>query len=136
MEQIVSKNQTQTEQIGQKLAQSYLECGGLIQLRGELGSGKTAFVRGFVKGLGIKNTVSSPTFVFLKIYGKVHHLDLYRLNNSKEFEMLGVEELIESDPRRIFLIEWPEKAGIEFKNSLIVNFVKTQKTNERIITIG
>lgn len=136
MEQIVSKNQNQTEQIGQKLAQNYLNTGGIILLKGQLGAGKTAFVRGFVQGLGIKTTVSSPTFVFLKIYGRVYHLDLFRLDDPKDFEMLGVEELIESEPQKIFLIEWPEKAGVDFNNSLTVNFAKTKKNNERIITIG
>lgn len=136
MEQIVSKNQNQTEQIGQKLAQNYLNTGGVILLKGQLGAGKTAFVRGFVRGLGIKTTVSSPTFVFLKIYGRVYHLDLFRLDDPKDFEMLGVEELIELEPQKVFLIEWPEKSGVDFSNSLTVNFAKTKKNDERVITIG
>ncbi len=136
MEQIISKNQNQTEQLGQKLAQKYLNTGEIILLFGGLGAGKTSFVRGFVKGLGISKTVSSPTFVLHKIYDRVHHFDLYRVEDPGQFAMLGFDELAANYPNSIFLIEWPENAGIEFKNSVKITFTKGKENNERIITIG
>ncbi len=135
MEQIISKNQIETEKIGQDLAQEYLYSGGVIFLTGDLGAGKTAFVRGFAKGLGITRTISSPTFVFLKIYDRLYHLDLYRLENPSQFEMLGVREIIESDPKKIFIIEWPDKANLNNIFAKKITFLKTKSDNERIITI-
>ena len=136
MEQIISKNQNQTEELGQKFAQKYLSSGGIILLFGGLGAGKTSFVRGFVKGLGISKTVLSPTFVLHKIYDRVHHFDLYRVEDPVQFVMLGFDELFANYPKSIFLIEWPENAGVEFKNSVKISFTKGANDNERIIKIG
>ncbi len=135
MEKIISKNQIDTEKIGWNLAQDYLYSGGVILLSGDLGAGKTAFVRGFAKGLGITRTISSPTFVFLKIYDRLYHLDLYRLENPNQFEMLGIREIIESDPKKIFIIEWPEKADLNNISAKKITFLKTKSENERVVTI-
>ncbi len=135
MEQIISKNQIETEKIGQDLAQDYLYSGGVILLSGDLGAGKTAFVRGFAHGLGITRTISSPTFVFLKIYDRLYHLDLYRLENPSQFEMLGIRGIIESDSRKIFIVEWPEKANLDNIPAKKITFLKTKYDDERIITI-
>lgn len=87
----------------------------IIALVGNLGAGKTTFVQGFAEGLGIKDKIISPTFVLIrqhKIPGKnqtLFHIDLYRLENSEQFQSLGLEEII-NDPNNIVLIEWAEKA--------------------------
>ncbi len=88
-----------------------LRPGDVICLWGDLGSGKTFFVRALAAVLGIPELVDSPSFVLLKEYagGKfpLYHLDLYRLNREADFLDLGVTDLIDSG---ITLIEWPELA--------------------------
>lgn len=88
-----------------------LKPGDIIALYGELGAGKTVFVKGLVQGLGIKARVASPTFVFLKIYkGKkftVNHIDLYRGESVTDFKDLGLDEIISGD--NITIIEWAQR---------------------------
>ncbi len=136
MEQFVSKSQKDTEKIGKKIAKKFLTDGGVVLLEGPLGAGKTALVRGIAQGLGIKRLISSPTFVFLKIYGRLYHLDLYRLNKPEEFEILGVQELIENNDNKIFVIEWPSRTTYNFQNAISINIEKSSNAdNERIITL-
>lgn len=87
--------------------------GTIITLRGELGAGKTAFARGFARGIGVAEPVSSPTFTIAQEYilsnGKrLYHLDLYRINDSAAALAFGIEEFLD-DPDAICLIEWPER---------------------------
>lgn len=136
MEQFVSKSQKDTEKIGKKIAKKFLTDGGVVLLEGPLGAGKTALVQGIAQGLGIKRLISSPTFVFLKIYGRLYHLDLYRLNKPEEFEILGVQELIENNDNKIFVIEWPSRTTYNFQNAISINIEKSSNAdNERIITL-
>ncbi len=82
----------------------------LFALQGDLGAGKTTFVQGLAKGLGITDLVQSPTFTYLQIYeGSVPliHFDLYRLTQEKDFILLGFEEYFDNDG--IVVIEWPER---------------------------
>lgn len=86
----------------------------IIGLHGELGSGKTTFVKGVAKAFGIKNTVTSPTFVIEKIYklenknfDHLIHIDAYRLKKGVELLHLGWSEIAQ-DPKNIIFIEWPE----------------------------
>jgi tRNA threonylcarbamoyladenosine biosynthesis protein TsaE len=84
----------------------------LIFLQGELGAGKSTFVRGFLRGLGYKNTVKSPTYTLVEPYeiaGKsIFHFDLYRLNDPSELAFIGIDEYLTANA--IVLIEWPERA--------------------------
>ena len=84
----------------------------IIYLHGELGAGKTTFVRGFLRSLGYAGTVKSPTYTLIESYLfpsiNCHHLDLYRLADPYELENLGLRDLL--DDNSIFLIEWPEMA--------------------------
>jgi tRNA threonylcarbamoyladenosine biosynthesis protein TsaE len=89
--------------------------GDVIALRGELGSGKTSFARGFIRALGRGDEeVPSPTFTLVEVYefpeGKpaVWHFDLYRLTRSEDVYELGFEEALGG---AILLIEWPERLG-------------------------
>jgi tRNA threonylcarbamoyladenosine biosynthesis protein TsaE len=87
----------------------------IVAFIGDLGSGKTVFVQGFAKALGIKEKITSPTFVILKRF-KIYdlrfknliHIDAYRIENPKEILDLGWEDLA-GDPKNIILIEWAEK---------------------------
>ena len=98
-----------------------LKCGqnikldNLICLWGDLGSGKTTLVKGLAKTLGLKNTITSPSFLIFKVYKTKHkkfkrlvHVDLYRLEKNINFSKLGLEEYF-NDPYTLVVIEWPEK---------------------------
>src|SRR4051812_21664339 len=101
-----------TEAIAQEFARS-LEGGECLALSGDLGAGKTQFVRGLVAGLGgDPRTVSSPTFVLLNVYDtgrlKVFHLDAYRVSGPEDFEAIGFAELLEQ-PGGVVVVEWAER---------------------------
>ena len=101
----------ETEQIAAHLAAN-LQPGDCIALDGELGAGKTQFVRGLLVGLnGNPRTVSSPTYVLLNIYdtGRLHlyHLDAYRIGGSDDFEGIGFSELLEQGG--VVAVEWPSR---------------------------
>lgn len=102
-----TKSAKETQKLGEKFARQ-LRRGGVLGLQGNLGSGKTTFLQGFAKGLGIKEKVLSPTFVIMKRFGNFYHIDCYRLKNEKDILELGFREVI-SDPKNIVAIEWPEK---------------------------
>jgi tRNA threonylcarbamoyladenosine biosynthesis protein TsaE len=85
----------------------------VVAMHGDLGSGKTTFVKAVAKELGIENTVTSPTFVIEKIYKlenqayeNLIHIDAYRLESGDELKTLGWEE-VSKNPKNIIFIEWP-----------------------------
>jgi tRNA threonylcarbamoyl adenosine modification protein YjeE len=87
----------------------------LITLSGELGAGKTAFVKMIAKEMGIEETVNSPTFVLEKIYllpgqkfKRLIHIDAYRLERGDNLSSIGFDEIIK-DAQNIIFLEWPEK---------------------------
>lgn len=90
----------------------------LVTLSGELGAGKTAFVKAAASALGVDETVTSPTFVLEKIYvlpeGQAFcwlaHIDAYRLESGNELAPLGFDELLK-DAGTLILLEWPEKVS-------------------------
>lgn len=109
-EKIISASYTETEEAGFKLAQT-LEFGSVVLLFGNLGAGKTVFSRGFARGLGITEPVSSPTYTIVQEYdipggGRLYHLDLYRISGVESALAFGVDEFLD-DSRAISLIEWP-----------------------------
>ncbi|HEY1596319.1 MAG TPA: tRNA (adenosine(37)-N6)-threonylcarbamoyltransferase complex ATPase subunit type 1 TsaE [Thermoleophilaceae bacterium] len=104
----------ETEAIGAELAER-LEAGDLVLVAGELGSGKTTFVRGAARALGVTDPVTSPTFTIGHVYGggalEVAHIDLYRLQS-----LAGEDPALLDDyltPERIGFVEWPELAAPE-----------------------
>ena len=87
----------------------------IIGLVGELGSGKTTYVQQKAKELGITETVTSPTFVLLKIYKipsgefeRMVHMDVYRLKNEQEFKDLNIDDML-NNPKNLVMIEWADK---------------------------
>jgi tRNA threonylcarbamoyladenosine biosynthesis protein TsaE len=101
----------------------------VVTLSGDLGAGKTTFVQGVARALGITETVSSPTFVLEKMYAlenqvfrRLVHIDAYRLNGTHELEVLGWWELL-ADSGNLIILEWPEKvaAGIP-ENAINLRF--------------
>ena len=109
-ERIVTHSEEETSDAGARLA-SRLRGGDVVLLFGDLGSGKTAFVRGLARGLGAPpDDVSSPTFTIVQEYRApeltVFHVDLYRLN-AAEVADLGLDDLITSDS--VVAVEWAER---------------------------
>lgn len=109
-EKIITKSFEETENVGFTLAKS-LKLGATILLFGNLGAGKTVFSRGFARGIGITEPVSSPTYTIVQEYdipagGRLYHLDLYRISGVESALAFGVDEFID-DPNAIRLIEWP-----------------------------
>ena len=129
-------SQDETAGIGRSLASS-LNPGSVVLLIGDLGAGKTAFVRGLAEGLGVApEEVSSPTFTLMQEYrgGRLPliHVDLYRLNDAREVEELGLDELgLES----VLAIEWAEKLPRPTAGSIQVRIVHGEG-DERQISIA
>lgn len=105
-------------QIGELLAKE-LRRGDVLALYGNLGSGKTTFVQGLANGLGITRRIISPTFVIVRSYKLrtnndeqitkyLYHVDLYRMENEKDIEGIGLHEILQ-DKFGIIVIEWAEK---------------------------
>jgi tRNA threonylcarbamoyladenosine biosynthesis protein TsaE len=80
----------------------------VLAMEGELGAGKTTFVQGLAKALGIKEKVLSPTFVIMRRFKKLYHIDCYRLSGGQDLKELGFEEIIKN-PKNIVVIEWAER---------------------------
>jgi len=103
----------ETQNLAANLAPK-LKGGDILALSGDLGGGKTTFVQGLAKGLGIKEKVQSPTFVLMKIYQvpkkkfSLCHIDLYRLKNKKDIESVGFQDYLRNNDY-ICVIEWAEK---------------------------
>ncbi|MCR4851652.1 MAG: tRNA (adenosine(37)-N6)-threonylcarbamoyltransferase complex ATPase subunit type 1 TsaE [Lachnospiraceae bacterium] len=104
-----SETPEDTYEFGKKLAKE-AKPGQVYTLNGDLGAGKTVFAKGFAAGLGIEDTVSSPTFTILQVYDKgkypLYHFDVYRIADSSEMDEIGFDEYVFSDG--ISLIEWAD----------------------------
>ena len=134
---VISKSLEDTKKVAQEILAKIFDKkdnGAMVLLlEGDLGSGKTTFVQFLAKELGVKNQLTSPTFVLMKSYKipnpsterlnlsvkNLVHLDAYRLNSGQDLSNLGWTELI-SNPDNLIVLEWPERvaslfAGHEFK---------------------
>lgn len=112
-------------QLGIQLSQA-CQNHAIIYLYGSLGAGKTTFVRGFLRGLGFKGKVKSPTYSLVEPYEINHqwiyHFDLYRVKHFSELEFIGVSDYMHS--KTICLIEWPENGGEALPASDISCYIK------------
>jgi tRNA threonylcarbamoyladenosine biosynthesis protein TsaE len=127
-----------TEALAMRLAEE-LQPGDCIALEGDLGAGKTQFVRGLVRGLGGDgHAVSSPTFVLMNVYEtprlRVYHLDAYRTHGSDDLEAIGFSELL--DQGGIVVIEWPSRITALLPARRIVVNLETLSPRRRRITIN
>ena len=118
---VTTHSEAETSAVGSDLARS-LAAGSVVLLSGDLGAGKTAFVRGLAAGLGIDpEAVSSPTFTLIQEYrgGRLplHHVDLYRLR-SIEVDDLGLDELTLEGG--VTAIEWPDRLPRQFASAVRV----------------
>jgi tRNA threonylcarbamoyladenosine biosynthesis protein TsaE len=144
MNKFITKTFKETQKIGEKLASDIGE-GVIIALYGDLGSGKTTFVQGLAKGLGIEKRLISPTFIILRTYqikikdqkskiGKFYHVDLYRIHNEDDIRGIGLDEIIKSG-KDIVAIEWAEKLG-DFLPKKRIDIHFETKDDVREITIN
>ncbi|HXE41449.1 MAG TPA: tRNA (adenosine(37)-N6)-threonylcarbamoyltransferase complex ATPase subunit type 1 TsaE [Candidatus Baltobacteraceae bacterium] len=110
MATFISHSPAETESLGAQFG-STAQKGMVIALSGELGAGKTQFVKGLARGLGISARVHSPTFTLVNEYVggrlKLFHLDLYRLETSQQIASAGIEEFLQPDG--VSVIEWAER---------------------------
>ena len=109
---VSSASPEQTERIGRTLME-LLPDGALVALRGELGAGKTTFVRGMAQAIDAAELVTSPTFTIVHEYSgrrPFYHLDLYRITEPRQVLDLGYEELF-TPARGVCVVEWPERAA-------------------------
>lgn len=145
---IVSASPGQTRRAGKSMARKIL--GGpakkqavILALTGNLGGGKTTFLQGFAQGLGVKQKVTSPTFVILKRFKvdspassrfkSFYHLDCYRLKKGKELLDLSLKEII-SNPENIVAVEWADRVSSVLPEIVLrINFVFLDENRREII---
>ena len=134
---LITKSALATQEFAQNLAKNFIN-GGIIALTGDLGAGKTTFVQGFAKGLGIKDKIISPTFVLIKEHHFpnseqiFYHLDLYRLEEPIDISAIGLKDSFKN-PQNIILIEWAEKLGDKLPiKTLKINIEKIDGESRKI----
>lgn len=131
--EIITKNEKETKKVGAILAKEILKANFkesfILALEGELGGGKTTFLKGFARSLGIKKRIFSPTFTIMRKFKirnskfeNFYHFDCYRIEKPKEILDLGFKEIVKN-PKNIVAIEWAGKIKkIIPKNSLWIYF--------------
>ena len=132
---IITKSEKETQEAGEKLVQT-LAPGSVVAMYGDLGAGKTAFVRGMTRGLGINFPVSSPTFNVVNEYpGKVtlFHFDMYRLGSADELFDIGWDDYLERGG--ICAVEWSENVEEAFEPGTVKVTITKLGDSEREITV-
>ena len=129
----ISKSTSESMDFG-KFFSSYLKKGDVIGLNGELGSGKTTFIKGVLEGLNYKGDVTSPTFTLINEYDadmKVIHIDFYRDDNIQRWQNLGFYEVINNND--IILIEWSNLIKQLLPNNIcIIDFEHVSENKRKI----
>ena len=135
MQTFISCSEAQTEAIGERFAKNLAD-GTVVAMYGDLGAGKTAFVRGMARGMGLTNRVSSPTFTIVNEYcgeRELIHFDMYRLNDSDELFDIGWEDYLARGA--VCAVEWSEKVDDAFYGDETVVRIEKLGDTERKITI-
>ena len=139
MEELIGKKETEDKAKNFASLIKGFENSLLINLIGNLGAGKTTFVRGLIQELGFDEFVKSPTFTIVESYEsenlKVFHFDLYRIEDDKELQAIGVEDYL-TEENAITLVEWPEKSKRYFNNpDYIIELNHCDNDEKRLINI-
>ena len=134
--EFVTHGVEETEALGRAFAKE-LRPGGVVALRGTLGAGKTAFVRGIAAQLAPQASVSSPTFAIMNEYRgemPLFHFDLYRIGDAEELDGIGFEEFFEKPG--VMLIEWSERVQQELPpHTIVVTLENPGYDDTRRITV-
>lgn len=134
----ISNSEIDTVHLGSKFARK-LKSGDIVALTGELGSGKTEFIKGICEFFEVDELVTSPTFTIINQYQghtkkkeiPIYHIDLYRIKKTDELVEIGFDECL-ADDNCIKLIEWSEKAGERLTEPDYKVIIKTDEDNENL----
>lgn len=146
---VTTNNPKETRVLAKSLAESILKekpkkDALVIAFLGDLGTGKTTFIKSFIRTLGVKKRVTSPTFLISRRFGlpkasnyeNVFHVDAYRIAETKELKEVGIDKAIK-DPNNIVLIEWADRVkNILPKGTIWIRFKHGEKEKQRHITIN
>lgn len=133
----VTRSVEETIAFGERLAAS-LPPGTVVALSGDLGAGKTALTKGIARGLGVTDTITSPTFTLVNEHAardgrRLYHVDLYRLDKPQQAVEIGIEEELAPDGWTI--IEWAEKLGDVLPADAVSIHIEIVGENERRISV-
>ena len=136
MEEFISNSADETLEFASSFAKT-LSVGDIVLLDGDLGAGKTVFVKGVANAFSNGKVIAvSPTFVIVNVYETdppIYHFDLYRINDVSELDAIGAEEYFYGDG--ISFIEWPERAQGMFPSSAIKVYIEKLDENKRKIKV-
>ena len=137
MREIITRDERETEEAGAELARE-LPDGAVVAMYGELGAGKTAFVRGMARGMGIDCRVSSPTFTIVNEYEgerTLIHFDMYRLGSADELWGIGWDDYLARGA--VCAVEWSENIADALEEDAVrVDIRRGASDQERVITIA
>ena len=129
----ITNSPRETEAVGAALAR-VLEPGVVIAYRGDLGAGKTAFTRGLARGLGVKESVTSPTYTIVNEYLSgsmpLFHFDMYRLGSEDELFAIGWEDYLERGG--VCAVEWSENVWGAMEDAVVVTISRLSEDTRRI----
>lgn len=138
MSKYITNSAKETVDIAKDLAKTF-RGGETIALMGNLGAGKTVFVKGLAKALGIDDNITSPTFVLLKVYkikqGKIKrfvHVDCYRLEGKEDLYEIGLGDYLAS-PENVVVIEWADRISNLPSNTIRINMEYISDQERRLV---
>lgn len=133
----VTRSVGETVALGERLAAGWL-AGTVVALSGDLGAGKTALTKGIARGLGVTDTITSPTFTLVNEHAarggrRLYHVDLYRLDQPQQAVEIGIEEELAPDGWTV--IEWAEKLGDVLSADAVRIHIEIIGENERRVSV-
>jgi tRNA threonylcarbamoyladenosine biosynthesis protein TsaE len=146
MKKFITKSEKETEKLGKEFGKKILKekpgkTAKILFLEGDLGGGKTTFLKGFARGLGIKEKILSPTFILIRKFQisnskfqNFYHIDCYRIEKPREFLNLGFKKIIKN-PKNIVAIEWANRIHQIIPKKVLQIKFKILNKNQRQITI-
>ena len=142
MQSIITKSAKETQRLAAELAKKFIKNRKnkkalVIALQGELGAGKTTFIKGFTRALKVIEKVLSPTFVLIHRHhlksGDLYHIDAYRLKSEKDLLKLNIKEIF-NNPKNIILIEWADRVKRAIPKTAVWIYFKHINKNKRRIS--
>lgn len=135
---IAWQDEAQTQSFAQTLAAKPALADAMVELRGDLGAGKTTFVRHLLKALGVAGRIKSPTYAVVEPYTlasklNIWHFDFYRFNDPDEWEEAGFREIFASPGLK--LVEWPDKAGPHLPKPDLLIEIQSLEDESRVVTL-